>query len=159
MKSRGEVMNIAFFLTPKSELVTLKRTMTLKQALEKMELHKYSAVPVVDKFGTYIYTLSEGDILWYLKNRQFSLEVIEKTDLDMIERSREVEAISINASINDVIELTQNQNFVPVIDDSGIFIGIVKRGDLMNSSIYAKPKTKQSHVDQSNYVKEIVGLI
>lgn len=151
-------MNIAFFLTPKSELVTLKSTLTLKQALEKMEHHKYSAVPVVDKYGVYTYTLSEGDILWYLKKHNFSTDIIESTTIDMIERSREVEAISINESINDVIELTQNQNFVPVIDDSGIFIGIVKRSDLMESSIYAKSQEKSNNSDQRAFVKQMVGL-
>lgn len=130
-------MNIAFFLTPKSEVETLKDTMSLNQALDRMERHKYSAVPVINQQGMYVYTISEGDILWFLKSNDFDTEILGRTTLNQIKRSREVEAISINESINDVIGLTQNQNFVPVTDDSGIFIGIVKRGDLMNSSIYA----------------------
>lgn len=136
-------MNIAFFLTPKSEVETLKATMSLSQALDKMERHKYSAVPVINQEGMYVYTISEGDILWFLKEHDFDSQILEHTTLNQIKRSREVEAISINESINDVIGLTQNQNFVPVTDDSGIFIGIVKRGDLMNSSIYANSAERQ----------------
>lgn len=137
-------MNIAFFLTPKKEVETLKDTMSLKQALDKMELHKYSAVPVIDQNGMYVYTISEGDILWFLKDNHFDPAVLDRTKISHIHRSREVSAVSINESINDVIGLTQNQNFVPVTDDSGIFIGIVKRGDLMNSSIYAGTKDKET---------------
>ena len=33
-------MNIAFFLTPKSEVVYLSKRMTLRQAMEKMEYHR-----------------------------------------------------------------------------------------------------------------------
>jgi len=151
-------MNIAFFLTPKSEVETLKSTMTLKQALEKMELHKFSAVPVIDKHGSYVYTVSEGDILWYLKEHYFKVEILESTTIDEIERSRDVEAISINESINDVIGLTKNQNFVPVTDDSGTFIGIVKRGDLMDSSIYAKPKETENSSEHFKQIKQVIQM-
>ena len=34
-------MNVAFFLSPKNEIVYLTETMTLRQAMEKMEYHRY----------------------------------------------------------------------------------------------------------------------
>ena len=40
-------MNIAFFLTPKAEVAWVKSTSTLRQAIERMEHHKYTAVPVL----------------------------------------------------------------------------------------------------------------
>ena len=40
-------MNILFFLTPKSDVAYISEDDTLRQALEKMEHHKYSAVPIV----------------------------------------------------------------------------------------------------------------
>ena len=40
-------MNILFFLTPKSEVAYISEEDTLRQALEKMEHHKYSAIPII----------------------------------------------------------------------------------------------------------------
>ncbi len=58
-------MNILFFLTPKSEVAYIYDDDTLRQALEKMEYHRYTAVPIIDhKDGTYIGTITEGDLLW-----------------------------------------------------------------------------------------------
>lgn len=39
--------------------------------------------------------------------------------------------VSINASMEDLIQTAMNQNFVPVIDDKKIFIGIVTRKDII----------------------------
>lgn len=38
-------MNIAFFLIPKKEVAYLPIKCTMRQALEKMEYHKYTASP------------------------------------------------------------------------------------------------------------------
>ena len=62
-------MNILFFLTPKSEVAYISEEDTLRQALEKMEYHKYSAIPIISRTGRYIGTLTEGDLLWGIKNQ------------------------------------------------------------------------------------------
>jgi CBS domain-containing protein len=125
-------MNIAFFLTPKHEIVTLTESMTLRQAMEKMEYHKYSAVPVIDDEGRYQYTLSEGDVLWHIKDHMdLSLKNSEAVNINQIKRSRSIEAVSINEDIEVVLDLTRYQNFIPVVDDTGIFIGIIRRSDMM----------------------------
>ena len=67
-------MNILFFLTPKSEVAFFYDDETLRQALEKMEYHKYSAVPMINRQGKYIGTITEGDMLWGIKN-QYSLNL------------------------------------------------------------------------------------
>ena len=67
-------MNILFFLTPKSDVAYISEDDTLRQALEKMEHHKYSAVPIVSRTGRYVGTLTEGDLLWGIKN-QFNLDL------------------------------------------------------------------------------------
>ena len=61
-------MNIAFFLIPKEDVVTLNVNSNMRQALERMEYHRYTAVPVIDDKGRYVGTLAEGDLLWKLKN-------------------------------------------------------------------------------------------
>ena len=61
-------MNIAFFLTPKNEVVYENQESTMRQVMEKMEHHGYTAIPLIDKEGKYVGTLTEGDLLWKLKN-------------------------------------------------------------------------------------------
>ena len=68
-------MNILFFLTPKSEVAYISEDDTLRQALEKMEYHKYSAVPIVSRTGRYVGTLTEGDLLWGDSKNQFNLDL------------------------------------------------------------------------------------
>ncbi|QJW46814.1 CBS domain-containing protein [bacterium BFN5] len=61
-------MNITFFLIPKSEVVYLPLHSTMRQALEKMEYHRYAAIPLIDEQGKYAGTITEGDLLWKMKN-------------------------------------------------------------------------------------------
>ena len=67
-------MNILFFLTPKSDVAYIYADDTIRQALEKMEYHRYSAVPVLNRGGKYIGTITEGDLLWGIKN-QYNLNL------------------------------------------------------------------------------------
>ena len=67
-------MNILFFLTPKIDVAYVYDCHTIRQALEKMEFHRYSSIPIINKYGKYIGTLTKGDLLWSLKN-DFSLNL------------------------------------------------------------------------------------
>ena len=62
-------MNIAFFLTPKSEVAYEYTDATMRQVIERMEHHGYTAIPLIDKTGKYVGTLTEGDLLWTLKKK------------------------------------------------------------------------------------------
>ena len=126
-------MNILFFLTPKSEVAYLYEDYTIRQALEKMEYHRYSSIPIISKDGKYIGTITEGDLLWTLKN-DFSLDLksIEDICIDNVNIRKDNRPVSINADIEDLISKSMNQNFVPVIDDQDIFIGIIKRRDIID---------------------------
>ncbi|MGI5901009.1 MAG: CBS domain-containing protein [Desulfitobacteriia bacterium] len=125
-------MNIAFFLIPKKDIVFLKDTSTMRQALERMEYHGYSAVPVIDSKGHYVGTITEGDLLWKLKNTpDLTFSNTESIRLNEIEQHTQNEPVLINARISDLITRATQQNFVPVIDDQGIFIGIVRRREII----------------------------
>lgn len=125
-------MNILFYLKPKSEVVYLYDDFTLRQVLEKMEKHRYSAVPVISRDGTYVGTLTEGDLLWHLKSSGFR-ELKETEDIPMTKIRRYWHNAPVNADckIEDLITTSMNQNFVPVVDDKNIFIGIVTRRDII----------------------------
>lgn len=126
-------MNIAFFLTPKSEVVFENTEATMRQVMEKMEYHGYTAIPLIDKHGKYVGTLTEGDLLWKLKNTpDLNFKNTQSVKVMDIPRRVTHKSVSISADIESLINLSINQNFVPVIDDEGIFIGIIKRSDIMN---------------------------
>lgn len=42
------------------------------------------------------------------------------------------EAVDINSSMESLVHRAVTQNFVPVVDDLGHFIGMVKRREIMN---------------------------
>ncbi|MCB9498025.1 MAG: CBS domain-containing protein [Erysipelotrichaceae bacterium] len=120
-------MNVLFFLIPKNNVEYLYDTYTIRQALEKMENHRYSSIPVINKEGRYIETLSTSDFLWFIKERDLSIFACEKISIKEIKPYRSNVAIRIDKDITELIDLIANQNFVPVEDDNGVFIGIVTR--------------------------------
>lgn len=125
-------MNILFFLTPKSEVAYIYDDQTLRQALEIMEHHRYTAVPVINKLGKYIGTITEGDMLWGIKNQyNLSLKGAEHMPVTTIPRRSDNHPVSIDATMEDMIDKALNQNFVPVVDDQENFIGIITRKDII----------------------------
>lgn len=141
-------MNIAFFLVPKKEVIYLTPMNTMRQALEKMEYHHYSAVPLIDKSGRYLGTLTEGDLLWMLKNTpDLTFAGTEKVLVKDIPRRVVNNPVKINAEIEDLLSLAIAQNFVPVTDDEGIFIGIIRRSEIIQSyaGMLSKNKIALNH--------------
>ncbi len=125
-------MNVLFFLLPKANCAYIDESFSLRQTLEKMEYHHYSSIPLLSKDGKYIGTVSEGDLLWFIKDHDMSLLDSEKISIKDIKRQRDIKAISINNDMNDLVNLILNQNFVPIVDDNQIFIGIVRRSSVIN---------------------------
>lgn len=125
-------MNIAFFLLPKKDVIYLKYHSTMRQALERMEYHSYSAVPLIDQNGYYMGTLTEGDLLWKMKNTPgLNFANTEHIPLSEITQHTKNAPVLIDAQMEDLIARAASQNFVPVVDDKGIFIGIVRRRELI----------------------------
>lgn len=125
-------MNILFFLKPKSELAYIYDYHTLRQALEIMEYHKYSSVPILNKEGKYIGTITEGDLLWSLKKLDLlNLKEAEDISIMKIERRLDYLSVSAESAMEDLIGRAMEQNFVPVVDDREHFIGIITRRDII----------------------------
>lgn len=125
-------MNILFFLKPKSEIAFIHKEDTLRQAIEKMEYHKYSSIPMINIDGKYVGSITEGDLLWGIKNKyNLNLKEAELIPITEIDRRTDYHAVNINADIEDLVEKAMDQNFVPVVDDQGNFIGIITRKDII----------------------------
>lgn len=127
-------MNILMLLKPKSEVQYLLDTWTVRQGLEKMRAHGYAAIPVLTKDGLYVGCVSEGDFLWHLVDRSGQIDSIRKCEnyriRDLIKPERNP-AVTVDVDMETVLERSMHQNFIPVTDDYGSFIGIVTRQDII----------------------------
>lgn len=134
-------MNILFFLTPKNDVVCLYDTFTVRQAMEKMEYHRYTSVPVLNKKGEYVGTLTEGDILWTLRS-QGSMDAhdAEQIPISDIKRKAHYKPVYVDTDMRDLLEAAATQNFVPVLDGKNSFIGIITRTAIMQYCIKHLPK-------------------
>ena len=125
-------MNILFFLTPKSEVAHIYEDDTVRQALDKMEGFRYSTIPLLSKDGTYVGTITEGDLLWGLKKLNIlNLKGAEDIAITKIARRADYRPVSADSNMEDLMEKAMDQNFVPVIDDQENFIGIITRKDII----------------------------
>ncbi len=143
-------MNIIQLLHPKALIDYVYNDSTCRQALEIMGNHGFTAVPVISREGEYVKTLSEGDLMWFMVNKSVCTrrELEEFTVGDVqVKRNIEVKPVVISATIDDVILMLVNQNFVPVIDDRKMFIGIITRSDVLRycHSKLAKPEEMQEY--------------
>ena len=125
-------MNLLYFLTPKVDVAYLEDDFTLRQALEKMEYHRYSSIPILNQAGEYVGTITEGDLLWAIK-RDHNLNLLraESVPLMSIPRKRDYKCVQVETSMDDLVGAAMTQNFVPVIDSKNSFIGIVKRNSII----------------------------
>ena len=129
-------MNVLFFLKPKGDLAYVYDDCSLRQGLEKLERSGFTAIPMINREGKYIGTITEGDFLWSLKNKfLLDLKMAEDVPIQSVRRRMRFEPISIDSNMEDLVTKAMNQNFVPVIDDKGIFIGIVTRKDIIQYCI------------------------
>ena len=120
--------NILFFLLPKAMCAYVYDDYTIRQALEKMEAAGYAALPILNKRGEYRGTLTEGDLLWALKNLCYmDMRQAEARRIMEIERKKDNIPVRVTTSMQDLVERAVAQNFVPVVDDKDAFIGIVTR--------------------------------
>ena len=120
--------SILFFQTPKAMCAYLYDDCTIRQALEKMEASGYAAIPILNRRGEYRGTLTEGDLLWAMKNMCYmDMRQAEARRIMEISRRKDNIPVRITATMQDLIERASHQNFVPVVDDYGAFIGLITR--------------------------------
>lgn len=139
-------VNIAYFLLPKSRVAFLYDDFTFRQGLEKMHHHGYTAIPVIDREGKYLGTVSEGDFLWKLLDKEnpvepqtFSMKDMESLHVQDILRPDSYPPVRITVTMDDLLSSAMQQNFIPVVDDFDSFIGIVTRKDIIR--YFAERKT------------------
>ena len=123
-------MNLLYLLRPKDEIIYIGVQTTVRQGLERMRAHGFTAIPAINDAGEYVGTVSEGDFLWALYDEE-SVKDLEKLRISDILRSKRDKSVPVSADMEELLLLIMEQNFVPVTDDRGKFIGIVTRRDII----------------------------
>ena len=100
--------------------------------MERMEKSGYSALPIITRDGSYCGALTEGDLLWALKNLCcMDTRDAENHNIMDIAHRKDNAPVSVTTDMQELLLKATDQNFVPVVDDKGDFIGIVTRRAIM----------------------------
>jgi CBS-domain-containing membrane protein len=120
-------------MIPKSLVEYISDKSTVRQALEKMSFHRYTAIPVLSSDGEYVGTLRNDDILdFFLSQGSFDRVMAEDVCVTEIMVHAPQKPLLHSATLGELIECVKEHNFVPIIDDRGCFIGIVLRREVLN---------------------------
>ena len=141
------VLNILFCLTPKSEVDIIYDDASLFKAMQIFEKNNYYVLPLISKKGRYVGTLTTSDILGCIKEN-FDLSVKASADFPVrnVKRIREYKAVNGGtATMEDIVQVATDQNFVPVVDDDYNFIGIITRKSLLN---WMRAEYHKTHPDE-----------
>lgn len=127
-------MNIQSFLKPYHEIIFVFDDQPLNEALTVMTKHRFTSIPVIDREQHYVGTLTEGDILHFLLE---NLECLKQDNINHfkvsnVKRFRDYDAVRIDALMPTLLAKASNENFVPIIDQNNIFIGIITRKTLLD---------------------------
>ena len=119
-------------ITAKSKVDFVYSDNTLDEVLTRFSKKRYSMVPVLERgSGRYIYSISSFDVLMHLlKNKD--IEAAKKEPLSSVSIDRLIVACTKDGDIEEVVDLARNQNYVPIVDSKGQFLGIVTRASLLD---------------------------
>lgn len=122
-------MNAFKLIISKAKVKFLYEYNEFTEGMEILKQSGYSAIPVIRNDGTYAGTVCDKDFL--LKYADDKANDFEQMYISDIIRKGWNPAINISSDINDLLLLSMEQNFVPVVDDMNIFIGIITRRDII----------------------------
>ena len=148
------IMNAIFLLKSKNSLDYLYDDNTLRQGLEKMRVHGYTAIPVITRDGSYAGCINEGDFLWHiLSTGNGDIKALESVRVRDILRKNWNPAVRVDVEMDELLERAMNQNFVPVVDDRNSFIGIITRKSII---WYFAAKQKDDEVETQYFLDSFV---
>ena len=127
--------NVAYILKPKQDVAYIYDHITVRQALERLRRNGYTEVPVITGDGKYIGTVSEGDFLWFILDSGLEgdslSDLLKSTRVSQLVRQHRNPPARITSPMAELLAQSINQNFIPILDDRDVFIGIVVRGDII----------------------------
>lgn len=144
-------MNFIGLLQNKGTITFLYDYKTLRQGLELMRNHGYTAMPVIAQDGHYLGTVNEGDFLWHILDYGGYEAVKDVTIKDIVKKGCNP-AVTIAATPEELKEAVMEYHFVPVVDDRGMFVGIITRRAL-GEYLYSKSMQSEER-DRMNLRKK-----
>lgn len=125
-------MNVLFFLLPKANCTYIYDDFTIRQALERMEQNRFGSIPILKRSGEYVGTITEGDLLWAIKNNyMMNMKDAESRPVMEVARRKDYTPVTVTTNPRELLSMAVDQNFVPMVDDKDSFIGIVTRQKIM----------------------------
>ena len=129
---RGEIgrdVNVMSLIKQKSTVTYASTKDTLDDVLVIFKDSGYTTIPVVSEDGKYAGTVSEGDLLWYIKDNDVTcIDTACVGNIVNVDRNPPVNDI---ADAGTIIHDIMSQNFLSMVDDRGCFIGIITRKDVI----------------------------
>ena len=117
--------------TKKARVEYLYSDILVGEALQKIEKKRYMMIPVLERGSNrYLYSLSEGDLLRYIM-QVGSLRRASKKPLSSVTLERLIVPVKEEDDVSALLDLAPNQNFIPLIDEKGVFKGIVTRKSIL----------------------------
>lgn len=126
-------MNVLSLLRAKSTVAYILDTCTVRQGLEKLKTKGYSAIPVIREDGSYAGSISEGDFLWHVLQTGGDIITQESHKISELIRTSWNPAARIDITLEELLDRIEMQNFIPIVDDRNLFIGIITRQDVIRS--------------------------
>lgn len=126
-------LNVFELLTPKSSVSFILDNFTVRQAVEKMLFHKFTVIPILNSEGEYVGSISEGDLLRFIVAQDgIDKEECESILIKDIDKYRSYKSVKVDASFDEIYEASLIQNFVPIVDDRNVFIGLIRRKEVVS---------------------------
>ena len=128
-------MNIPILLTPKCSVAFARTDESLSAGIDRLRSTGYTAIPVITPEGMYAGSLSEGDVLWRYFDAAASGLAAKELNGALVGsaiNAKRNPPVAITAPMDEVCRRAMEQNFIPVVDDRGAFVGIVTRKSLID---------------------------
>lgn len=103
--------------------------MAVRQGLYILKKSKYSIIPVLTKDGVYVDSISDRDFLWCILNDEvYTYSSQEKMYIHEVLSNKEgiINPMKIDESMDEVLPVIVDQDYVPIVDDRNLFVGIVE---------------------------------
>lgn len=126
-------MNALNFLKHKSQVTFIYDDYSVKRAMDEFQVSGFTALPVIARDGKYVGSISEGDFLRFLL-RYDVIDMAETEQIEVRDIPRRVsnQPILVDAKMEDLMATAMQQNFIPMVDGRGMFMGIVTRRDILD---------------------------
>ena len=120
------------FLTPAENLAVLIDTHNADHAILLLSQMTYTRVPVVTDEKEFVGTIGLRDILAYQMEQGLSQESMADTDIVHMTK-KDVAVVAPDYTLTDVLHKLVDESFLPVVDEDGIFQGIITRKSILKA--------------------------